>query len=134
MEVLLLEYNIHYRDCVGSFICILYKRVDLCFEVHKLERFSSNPGILNFDGLVHLLRYIRYNKNLGWYIIPRYIIHLYLTSWDRLAIITRTNLWCSIIPYGRTVQILVEIQEHIYIFNQGGSIDHFTHVTGTVAQ
>ena len=37
----------------------------LSFTVHKLEKFLSNTGKLHFEGLVHLLRYIRDNKNLG---------------------------------------------------------------------
>ena len=39
--------------------------MDLSFAVHKLAKFSANPGKVHFEGLVHLLRYIRYNKNLG---------------------------------------------------------------------
>ena len=39
--------------------------MDLFFSVHNLAKFSSNPGEDKFEGLVHLLRYIRYNKNLG---------------------------------------------------------------------
>ena len=39
--------------------------MDLSFAVHKLAKFSSNPGKVNFGGLVHLLRYIRDNKTLG---------------------------------------------------------------------
>ena len=65
VEVLFREYNIHYRYCVISLIYILYIRVDLCFTVHKLEKFSTNPGKLNFGGLVHLLKYIGDNKKLG---------------------------------------------------------------------
>ena len=38
--------------------------MDLSFAVHKLERFSSNPGTVHFEGLVHLMRYIRDNKTL----------------------------------------------------------------------
>ena len=59
------EYNIHYRACIGSLIKLLSTRVDLSFSVHKLEKFSANPGKLHFDGLIHLLRYIRDNKTLG---------------------------------------------------------------------
>ena len=58
-------YDIHYRACIGSLIYILYTRVDLSFAVHKLAKFSANPGKLHFEGLVHLLRYIRDNKTLG---------------------------------------------------------------------
>ena len=39
--------------------------MDLSFAVHKLEKFSVNPGKVHFEGLVHLLRYIRDNKTLG---------------------------------------------------------------------
>ena len=39
--------------------------MDLSFSVHKLAKFSENPGKLHFEGLVHILRYIRYNKTLG---------------------------------------------------------------------
>ena len=33
--------------------------------MHKLSKFSENFGKVNFEGFVHILRYIRYNKNLG---------------------------------------------------------------------
>ena len=39
--------------------------MDLSFALHKLAKFSSNPGKVEFEGLVHLLRYIRKNKTLG---------------------------------------------------------------------
>ena len=59
------EYNIHYWDFVGSLIYLLYKKVDLCFAVHNLAKFSSNPDKLHFQGLIYLFRYIRNDKNLG---------------------------------------------------------------------
>ena len=58
VEKLTRDFNIHYRAC-------LYKRVDLSFAVHTLLIFPENPGKVHFEGLVHLLRYIRDNKNLG---------------------------------------------------------------------
>ena len=39
--------------------------MDLSFTVHKLAKFSANPGKLHFEGFVHLLRYIRDNNTLG---------------------------------------------------------------------
>ena len=33
--------------------------------MHKLAKFSANPGKVHFGGLVHLSRYIRGNKALG---------------------------------------------------------------------
>ena len=58
------EFNIHYRACIGSLIYLLSTRADLSFAVHKFEKFSENPGKVYFEVLVHLLRYIRYNKTL----------------------------------------------------------------------
>ena len=65
VEKLIRSFNIHYRYCIGSLIELLSTRVDFSFGVYKLETFSTNPGKVHFEGLVHLLRYIRYNKTLG---------------------------------------------------------------------
>ena len=59
------KYNIHYRACIGSLIYLLSTRVDLSFAVHKLEKFSENPGKVHFEVLIHLLRYTRDKKTLG---------------------------------------------------------------------
>ena len=59
VEKLTREFNIHYRACIGSFICLFSTRVDLSFAVHKLAKFSDNPGKVHFEVLIHLLRYIR---------------------------------------------------------------------------
>ena len=48
VESLTREYNIHYRACIGSLIYLLSTRVDLSFAVHKLAKFSDNPGKVNF--------------------------------------------------------------------------------------
>ena len=58
------EFIIHYRACIGSLIYLLSTKADLSFAVHKLEEFSENPGKVHFEGLVHLLSYIRDNKTL----------------------------------------------------------------------
>ena len=39
--------------------------MDLSFAVHKLAKFSANPGKVQFEGFIHLLGYIRDNKTLG---------------------------------------------------------------------
>ena len=65
VEKLTREYNIHYRYCIGSLIYLLYTRVYLSSAVQKLAKFSANPGKVNYEGLIHLLRYIRDNKTLG---------------------------------------------------------------------
>ena len=59
------EFNIHCRSCIGSLIYLLYTRVDVSFVVHKLEKFSSNLGKVNYEGLVHMLIYIKKYKTFG---------------------------------------------------------------------
>ena len=56
VEKLTKEFNIHYRACIGSLIYLLSTRVNLSFAVHKLAKFSANPGKVHFEGLIHLLR------------------------------------------------------------------------------
>ena len=64
VEKLTRGFNIHYRACTVSLIYLLSTIVDFSFKVHKLAKFSSKPGQVNFEGLVHLIRYIRDNKTL----------------------------------------------------------------------
>ena len=39
--------------------------MDFSFSVHKLAKFSANPGKVHSEGLMHLLRNSRDNKTLG---------------------------------------------------------------------
>ena len=133
-EKLTRDYNIHYRACIGSLIYLLSTRVDLSFSVHKLAKFSANPGKVNFEGLIHLLRYIRDNKTLGL----KYYEDLNdapVTDILRQANIkTKNHLmdfsdssWQDCPETGRSTGAYI-------IFYQGGPIDHGTHVPGPVAQ
>ena len=108
--------------------------MDLSSAVHKLAKFSANPGKVHFEGLVHLLRYIRYNKTLGL----KYYADLNdepVTDISRQANIkTKNHLmafsdssWQDCPDTGRSTGAYI-------IFYQGGSIDHGTHVPGPVAQ
>ena len=73
-------FNIRYRAYIGSLIYLLYTRVDLSFSVHKLAKFSSDPGKVNFEGLVHPLRYIKDNQTLGLnYYVDIILMHRYMT-------------------------------------------------------
>ena len=64
VEKLTREFNIHYRACIGSLICLLSTRVDFSFAVHKLAKFPANPSKVKFEVLVHIFRYTRDNKTL----------------------------------------------------------------------
>ena len=46
-------------------IYLLFTRADLSFAVQKLAKFPENPGKVHVEGLVHILRYIMENINLG---------------------------------------------------------------------
>ena len=48
VEKLTREFNIRYRACIGSLIYLLSTRVELSFSVHKLAKFSANPGKVHF--------------------------------------------------------------------------------------
>ena len=108
--------------------------MDLSFSVHKLAKFSTNPGKVNFEGLMHLLRYIRDNKTL----VLKYYEDLNnapVTDILRQANIkTKNHLmdfsdssWQDFPDTGRTTGAYI-------IFYQGGPIEHGTHVPGPVAQ
>ena len=62
VEKLTREFNIHYRACIGLFLSLLSTILDLSFVVHKLAKYSANTCKVHFEGLIHLLRYIRENK------------------------------------------------------------------------
>ena len=63
VKVLYREYNIQYIYCVEYLIYLLSTRVDKSFAENNLELFSSSPGKVHYESLVHFLRYIRENKN-----------------------------------------------------------------------
>ena len=108
--------------------------MDLSFAVHKLAYFSANPGKVHFEGLVHLLRYIRDNKTLG---LKYYADMNDAPVTDLLRksnINTKNHLmdfsdssWKDCPDTGRSTGAYI-------IFYQGGPIDHGTHVPGPVAQ
>ena len=108
--------------------------MDLSFAVHKLEKFSANPGKVHFEGLVHLLRYISENRTLGL----KYYADLNdtpVTDLLRKANIKTKNhlmafsdsIWQDFPDTGRSTGGYI-------ILYQGGPIDHGTHVPGPVAQ
>ena len=53
------ELNINYISYIGSLIYLLSTRLYFSFTVHKLAKFSSNPGKVHFEGFLYLLIYIR---------------------------------------------------------------------------
>ena len=60
-------YAIHHSLQILCWIIDLYffYKSRFGFVVHKLEKFSSNPGKVNFEGWIIFLRYIRNDITLG---------------------------------------------------------------------
>ena len=108
--------------------------MDLSFAVHKLAKFSANPGKVHFEGLVHLLGYIRDNKTL----VLKY--YAYMNDAPVTDLLRQTNIntknhfmafsdysWQDCPDSGRSIGAYI-------IFYQCGPIDHVTHIPGLVSQ
>ena len=115
-------------------IYLLPTRVDLSFAVQKLAKFSPNPGKVNFEGLVHLLKYIRDNNTLGskYYADIKYeplsglLIQDNIKTENHLMVLSDSS--CQYCPdTGRSTGAFM-------IFYQGVPIDHGAHVSGTFSQ
>ena len=108
--------------------------MDLSFAVHKLEKFSANPGKVHFEGLPHLLRYIRDNKTLvlKYYAdlndapVTDILIQANIKTKNHLMAFYDSS-WKDYLDTGRSTGAYI-------ILYQGGPIDHVTHVPGPVAQ
>ena len=106
----------------------------MVFAVHKLENISSNRGKVHFEGLVHLLRYVRDNTTLGLKCSAD-IIYAPLSELLRQANIDTKNQfidfsnssWQNCSYNGRSTGAYI-------ILFQVGPIDHGTHFPGPVAQ
>jgi transposase InsO family protein len=64
-QALAMEYNIDFASCVGSLIYLGMTRTDISYAVNKLAKYTRKPGRNYFEALLHLLRYLRDNDNLG---------------------------------------------------------------------
>ena len=127
------ELNLHYRACIGWFICLLSTIVDLSFAVHKLAIFSSNHGEVHFEVLVHLLWYIRDNKTLElkYYadLNDAPLFHLLrqaIIKTDNHLIDISDSSWHYFPNIFRSTGAYV-------IFYQGETMDNVTHVFGPVS-
>ena len=115
-------------------IYLLSTRADLSFAVHKLAKFSEISGKVHFEGLIHLLRYIRDNKTLGlkYYADLNNAPVTDLLRQDNIK--TRNQLmdfsdssWQDCPDTGRSTGAYIT-------FYRGGQIDHGTHLPVPVAQ
>ena len=104
------------------------------FSADRLAKFSENPVKVNFELLVHILRYIRYNKTLGM----KYYSNInYAPVSDLLrqsSIKTENQLMGFSDSSCKDFPDTGIITGAYIIFYQGGTIDHGTHVPGPVSQ
>ena len=111
-----MEFNNYYRAFIGSFIYLLSTRVDLSFSVHKLEEFSQILVKYILSDCYICLDTLGTIRPWCWIIIIIWKIHLYMTCLYKIILRPRINLWSSLILVGKVVQILAEVQEHIFSF------------------
>ena len=108
--------------------------MELSFAVHKLAKFSSNPGKVHFEGLVNLLRNIRDNKTL----CLKYYADLNDATVTYLLRQANINTKNHLVAFSdSSFQDCPDtgISTGAYIiFYQDGPIDHDTHVPVPVAK
>ena len=108
--------------------------MDLFFAVHKLSKFSSNPGRVQFKSLVRLLRYIRANTNLGLKYYAKIEYALLSDLLRQVGINTDNQLMVLsyyILQYFKDTVISTVPYT---VFYQGGPIDHCAYVIGPFSQ
>ena len=108
--------------------------MDLCFVLQKLAIFSSNPGKVNFEGLVQFLRYIRYNKNLGLiyyakiYNSPQYdLLRQSSINTDNQLMLFSDSIFQEFLDAVRSTGAYI-------VFYRGGKFYNHTYVPVTVLQ
>ena len=134
VEKLTKKFSIHYRAWIGSLVNLLYTRVYLSFAVHKLGNFSANPGKVHFEGLIHILIYIRDNNTLGLNYYPDMNDAPVTDLLRQASIKTENRLMAFSDSCWQDCPDTVRSTRSYIIFYQGGKIDHGKHVTGSVAQ
>ena len=96
--------------------------------------FSSNPGKVHFEGLVHWLIYIRYRKNLGFRYhakiedasLSDFLRQSGISNESQLMVFSDSRChYCR--DNGRITGAYI-------VFYQGGPIYYFAHVPGPISQ
>ena len=134
VEVFSREYKIYYRACVGSLVYQFIYKSGFIFWSTQDGKVSSNTSKVNFEGLVHLLKYIRDNKNLELKYYSR-IYDAHISENLRQANI-KTNNKLMVLSDFRCQDFpdTVRSTGANIMFYQYGTIDHLTHVPGPFSQ
>ena len=102
--------------------------------MHKLSKFSANPVKVKFEGLVHILRYIRDNKTLGLKYYANINDATVSDLFRQVSIKNENHLMAFSDSSGKDCPDTGRSTGSYITFYQGGTIDHETHVPGKVAQ
>ena len=102
--------------------------------MHKLAKFSANPGKVHFEVLVHILRYIMDNKTLGL----KYYVDMNDAPVTDLLRQSSAKTENQLVDFSdsswQDFPETSKITGAYIIFYQGGPIYHRTHVPGLVSQ
>ena len=108
--------------------------MELSYAVHKLAKFSANPGKVHFEGLVYLLRYIRDNKTLALKYYADFNDTPVTDILRQANIKTKNHLMAFSVSSWKYCPDTGRSTGAYIIFYQGGPIEHLTHVLGLVTQ
>ena len=53
-----------------------YTRLDIAYAVNKLSRYTSNPGAMHWQGIMRVLKYLRFTHDYGLQHYTRYHVVL----------------------------------------------------------
>ena len=119
---------------MGLLIYLLYTRVDLCFALHKLAKFLSNTGKVQYESLVHLLRYVRDNNILCLiyysnieYVPISYLLIQSIINTENQSLVFSDSSWKDCWNTDRITRSCI-------VFYQVVSIGNYTHVLVSVSQ
>ena len=106
--------------------------LELCSA--QVRKLSQDPGKVHFEHLVHLLRYINYNKTLGLKYYADMNDAPVTDLFRQSSIKTENHLMAFMILVSKIVQKLRKSTRSYIIFYQGGPIENVTHVPVPLAQ
>ena len=110
----LLGLEVSYLNAIGALMYLVnYTRLDITFSVNLLARYNSAPTKRHWNGIKHMLRYLRGTSDMGlgqvtWdYFIPKQWNHNYLAMQmqDIFQTLTKVN-------HKQDIYLLMEILQY----------------------
>ena len=58
--------QVEYSRVIGSLMFLMSCiRLDIAYAVNKLSRYTSNPGVMHWQGIMRILKYLRFTRDYG---------------------------------------------------------------------